>query len=87
MASWPTALSRDRLATNLRKRSTDRSLRAISLLPRPEHHIRIHWETESSDVNLARKPLFFLKLAIISRHDDIGKQHLGFVDPQRIVRG
>ncbi len=53
--------------------------RVTSLLAPPEHHIRRHRETPSSDAKPARKTLPFHKLDII-RRDDIGKEYLDFID-------
>ena len=53
--------------------------KAISLLPCPEHHIRIPGDTHSTDANLTRNPFPFLELDIVGR-ENVGKQHLGFVD-------
>ena len=54
-------------------------IRAISLLPCPEHHIRIPGKTQSGDTNVVGNPFPFLKLDIIGR-DNMGKQRLDFID-------
>ncbi len=40
-----------------------------SLLPGPEHHIRIPGKTHYSEEKVTRSPFPFLKLDIISSHD------------------
>ena len=52
---------------------------ATSLLPFPEHHIRIPRETHSRNPILVRNTFPFLKLDIVSRND-MGKQRLYFID-------
>jgi hypothetical protein len=53
--------------------------KAISLLPCPEHHIRIPRVTQSGEEKLTRNPISFRKLDIITR-DDMGQQGLDFID-------
>ncbi len=48
-----------------------------SLLPGPEHHIRLPGKTRSSEDKVARNPFPFLKLDIISNHD-MGQQRFSF---------
>jgi hypothetical protein len=52
---------------------------ATSLLPFPEHHIRIRRVTRSTDARPAQTTLSFRKLDII-RRDNIGKKSLDFID-------
>ena len=59
--------------------------RAISLLPRPEHHVRVPWKFHCADAIPTGNPFPLLKLDII-RYDDIGKQRLDFVGRKKSAR-
>ncbi len=48
-----------------------------SLLPGPEHHIRLPGKTRYKEENVARNPFPFLKLDIVSSHD-MGQQRFNF---------
>ncbi len=51
----------------------------ISLLPGPEHHIRLPGKTQSREEKVAWSPFPILKLDIISS-DDMGQQRFSFID-------
>ena len=55
------------------------SEKSDSLLPGPEHHIRIPGKTHRREEKVARNFFPFLNLDIISS-DDMGQQRLNFID-------
>ena len=53
-----------------------------SLLPGPEHHIRIPGKTHLREEKVARNRFPFLNLEII-RSDDMGQQRFSFIDHKK----
>ncbi len=58
------------------------SEKSDSLLPGPEHHIRIPGKTHHREEKVAWSPFPFLKLEII-RSDDMGQQPFNFIDRKK----